>query len=300
VNMSAANKITYDEFPALYRASDKASITAQKQFARLTAAYMLLMILAAIVGSVALSSPSGKMALALTSAIFLTLSAFLRIAVRAMKVEQVWYDGRAVAESVKTMAWHYMTGADPYAIGLGPKADTLFITGLSSLLNERKTFAARLASKLSTNHQITDRMRVVRSWNTEERKNYYLSQRIDDQRRWYGEKTEANSKAADRFFAGMVISQALGVIAAFSIAIWPESPIRATGIFTTLATSLLAWTQMRRNDQLAQSYGLATQELNLIHEEATQIRTDGELSAYVGNSENAISREHTMWMARRS
>jgi hypothetical protein len=60
----------------------------------------------------------------------------------------------------------------------------------------------------------------------------------------------------------------------------------------------MTWTQLKKNDQLAQSYGLAAQELLLISGQAIEIKTNEELSAYVVNSENAISREHTMWLAR--
>jgi hypothetical protein len=62
----------------------------------------------------------------------------------------------------------------------------------------------------------------------------------------------------------------------------------------------MAWNQMKRNEELSQSYGLATQELIFIYEQSTQVKTEEELSNYVISSENAISREHKMWLARGS
>ena len=146
-------------------------------------------------------------------------------------------------------------------------------------------------------HPITDKMKLVRNLDTEKREAIYLSERIDDQRKWYSDKTKANLRSDNRFFAGIVVSQALAIISAFVIILWPRSQVNFTGIFTTLITAFMAWTQMRQNEQLAQSYGLAAQELHLIHEQAAEIKTDEELSLYVINSENAISREHTMWLA---
>lgn len=300
MSMPTNNTVSYTDLPALYLASDNASISAQKQFVKLTAAYIFLMIMATIAGSIALSSPSIRTVLAMTSAIFLTLSAFLRIAIRATKVEKTWYNGRSVAESVKTLSWRYMMATEPFHTTLGQKADNLFISELSEILNQQKSFAANLAGKANSDHQITDRMRMVRSQVTEERKRIYITDRIGDQMQWYNKKADVNTRLVDKFFAGMVASQVLGVIFAFCIVIWPAIAIHATGIFTTVATSLLAWTQMRQNEQLAQSYGLASQELSLILEKAVQVKTDEELITYVINSENAISREHTMWVARRN
>jgi len=300
MSMPITNKISNDDLPALYRASDKASFTAQNQFVILTATNLGLMIVAAILGSLTLSDTPGKTMLAIITAILLTIGIFITIVIRTSKLEQAWYDGRAIAESVKTLAWRYMTGSAPYPISLGTKATEIFILSLHSLLEERKTFAARLGGQHGTAQQITDRMNMVRNLSTEERKKIYLSERLDEQRNWYSDKTEANLRSANRFFMGTVTSQALAIISAFTLVIWQGSLIQLTGIFTTLAAAFLAWTQMKRNEELAQSYGLAAQELILIHEQSPRIRTDEELSTYVVNSENAISREHTMWLARRS
>ncbi len=300
MNMPKTNKTSYDGLPALWRASDKASTAAQKQFVMLTAINLGLLIIAAVVGSLILNSTSEKMAKAILGAVLLTASIFVTIAIRMIRLEKAWYDGRAIAESIKTMAWRYVTGSDPYSLNLGTKADTLFISTLSSLLSGRNMLVPRLGSELSTGQQITDWMRMVRNSSTEERKKIYLSERIDDQRKWYGNNTKVNLRSANRFFAGTIASQALAIISAFLLIIWPVSPVAPTGIFTILAVVFLAWTQMRRNEEMAQSYGLAAQELQLIHEQAAEIKTDEELSVYVVNSENAISREHTMWLARRS
>jgi len=298
--MDARNKILYDDFPALYRAADKASIAAQHQFVLMTSIELGLMILAAIVGSFTLSDTSFKTAIAIASAVLLTAGICITIIQRITKLERVWYDGRAIAESVKTLAWRYMTGSDPYSTTLGSKADEIFISSLHSLLLERKTFAARLGSQYNREQQIAEKMRKARNLSAYERKKLYLSERIDDQRKWYSRKTEVNRKQATRLFTLTIASQFLAIIFAFTLGIWQGSMIQLTGVFTTLATAFMAWTQMRKNEELAQSYGLATQELIFIYEQSSQVSTEEELSNYVLNSENAISREHKMWLAHGS
>jgi hypothetical protein len=298
--MTTSSKILYDDFPALYRAADKASITAQHQFVLITSIELGLMILAAIVGAFTLTDTVFKTAFAITSAVLLTAGICITIIQRITKPERVWYDGRAIAESVKTLAWQYMTGSGQYLTTQGPKADEIFISSLHSLLLERKAFASKLGSQYDREQQITDKMRLVRGLGMDERKKIYLSERIDEQRKWYSRKTEVNRHSATRLFIGTITAQFLAIIFAFTLGIWQDSIVQLTGVFTTLATAFMAWTQMRRNEELAQSYGLATQELIFIYEQSSQVKTEEELSNYVVNSENSISREHKMWLARGS
>jgi protein-S-isoprenylcysteine O-methyltransferase Ste14 len=300
IKMDTKNKILYDDFPALYRAADKASLSAQHQFVLLTSIELSLMIIAAIMGAFVLSDTSIKTIMAIASAVLLTTGICVTIIARITKPERVWYDGRAIAESVKTLAWRYMTGSEPYATALGSKADEIFISSLHSLLLERKTFAARLGSQYNREQQITEKMRQARNLSAYERKRLFLSERIDDQKQWYSRKTEANQKSATRLFILTVASQFIAIVFAFTLGLWRESIIQLTGVFTTLAAAFMAWTQMRRNEELAQSYGLATQELIFIYEQSAQVNTEEELSNYVINSENAISREHKMWLVRGS
>jgi len=275
-------------------------VAAQRQFVLLTSVELSLMILAAIVGAFVLSDTSIKTILAIASAVLLTAGICVTIISRITKPERMWYDGRAIAESVKTLAWQYMTGSGQYPITEGTKCDEIFISRLHSLLLERKTFAARLGSQYNRDQQITEKMRKARNLSAYERKRLYLSERIDEQRQWYSRKTITNQKSASRLFMLTITSQFLAIIFAFTLGVWQESTIQLTGVFTTLATAFMAWTQMRRNEELAQSYGLATQELIFIYEQSAQVNTEEELSNYVLNSENAISREHTMWLARGS
>jgi hypothetical protein len=297
---SDSKKIIYNDFPPLYRAADKASLAAQKQFVNLTSLYLSLMLCAAISGSLILSDISIKTTIAIVSAVLLTAGIFVTIIIRITKLEKVWYDGRAIAESVKTLSWRYMTGSEPFSLETSPKADEAFLSSLHSLFKERNEFAANLSIEYDRGNQITEKMRTVRELNIDERKMVYLSDRIEDQYKWYQEKAKNNLASGNRVFILTLMAQGLAIIFAFIYVLWPGMPFKLTAVFTTLATSFTAWTQMRRNEELSQSYGLATQELSFIYDQASQVKNDKELSVYVLNSENAISREHTMWQARRS
>jgi len=75
------------------------------------------------------------------------------------------------------------------------------------------------------------------------------------------------------------------------------SPI---GFITTLASISVAWVEMKKFQELSQSYALAAQELASAESLMVHVDDQASLSTYVNDTENAISREHTMWCAKRS
>ena len=63
--------------------------------------------------------------------------------------------------------------------------------------------------------------------------------------------------------------------------------------------SYLGWIQAKRFSELSASYALAAFEISLIKLQSGSIKTDEDLSRFVGDTENAFSREHTQWVARK-
>src|SRR5262249_24963451 len=108
-----------------------------------------------------------------------------------------------------------------------------------------------------------------------------------------------NQSQESKWFLAIIVAQLLAAVFAFISTIFPQAPIRLAALFSLLATTFIAWLQVKRHQELAQSYNLATQELGIIAINAAHIHTDEELSKFVADAENAISREHTMWVARR-
>ena len=67
----------------------------------------------------------------------------------------------------------------------------------------------------------------------------------------------------------------------------------------SLAGSAVAWVQGRRFSDLAQSYAIASQDIAAALSLLQGIDSEQRFSSFVGDAENAISREHTLWVARR-
>jgi hypothetical protein len=70
-------------------------------------------------------------------------------------------------------------------------------------------------------------------------------------------------------------------------------------LFAAMANAFVAWPQVKQHESVAQAYAIATMDLGLIQEQGARIEGDAQLAAFVADAENAISREHTLWVARR-
>jgi hypothetical protein len=293
-------QIADSDYPALFLAADKASRAAQKQHLWFTGGILAALLVSVGLGVFSGIFPSGTKSFAAASTALVALSFVLTAMQRSVNPARLWYGGRAVAESAKSMCWRYMTAAEPYPATLSMgDADNKFVADLRAVVKEQTQLALGFGSEFSDKPQISPRMRQLRSSDTAQRKQAYLASRIEDQRRWYGSKARSSAGAARRFFVLILVSQALALAAAALIVASPKSPWNLVGLFSVLASALVAWRQVRQYEDLAQAYSVAALELGFIEEEAENVKTDADLSAFVADAENAVSREHTMWIARR-
>jgi hypothetical protein len=293
-------KFGKEDYPALFCAADRRSAAAQRTYICLTGGILSLLVAGAALAAVSGLLDSCKSAFAITSAVLLAISLALSTYAKATAPERAWYGGRALAESVKSVAWRYMTGARPYPLtGDQSRVDAHFIADLQSILKERSHLAFTLGGEFIDKPQISEAMRALRASGLETRKAAYVCERISDQRRWYGNNARRNRSAKDSYFSVIWLTQLAALLSAIALVRRPDSTVRLTGLFTSLASALVAWLQVKQHQELAQSYAIAEWELGLIEEQARDVRSNEELSSYVTDAEKAISREHMLWIARR-
>lgn len=287
-------------FPALYRCADDASSSGQKWYIRWLAINLSLLFAGALVGSIAFTDIEGKrLANTITAIIFFGAVA-VTILLATRRWEKIWYAGRAVAESAKSLTWKFVCAADPFPSSMSYQdALELFTTSLTELLNENKQLASLLAGPDATGEQVTSHMAGLREAAIGVKRDVYLSQRVNEQQIWYLQKSADNRNQRNVWFVLLVVFQMAAGGAAVLLAVYPAFPWKASAVFSTLASATVAWGAMKRYQELAQSYGLAAQELSLIAARAPHIRTEAELARFVNDAETAISREHAMWVARR-
>ncbi len=285
-------------YPALYYASDGGSSAAQRNHLRLIGSQLTIFVLVSASGALELSLQRHfHFNSTVITAILLTLGLFIMFITRAQHNERDWFDCRAVAESTKTSAWRYMMQTHPYGADLGDKANVLFVEQLREISTSRPGIAARFT--VAPGPQITEFMRQMRARPLDERQNAYLRDRVQEQLDWYARKMGANQRVAVLWFWIIVAVQAIALVLAI-IRVTAFITFSSISLLMTVAATLTAWTQVKRYDELTESYSLATQELSALHALGDTIHGEANFQSFVLEVEGAISREHTMWLARRN
>ena len=281
------------DFPALYRSADKLSLDSQKHFFCILMIHLVVLIVAAILSTINITNKWIYAVQLLTLVSALGCSAYLWGA----KPDRYWYAGRAVAESVKTITWRYVSRAEPFQTK-DSIAKNDFKQSLKMIFEQNQDICSKLTD-YADQEQFTDVMQEMRSSSLDNHKNNYCEKRIRDQREWYAKKAAFNKKKANSFFLGLVIANFIGVVLAI-LKVTGINPIYLpVDVIIALAASLLSWMQAKRFTELSASYALTAHEIGFINEQLERINTEDEFSKFVGDAENAFSREHTQWAARR-
>lgn len=211
--------------------------------------------------------------------------------------DQHWYGGRAVAESIKTLTWRYVSRAEPF-----DKIDEIarheFRLKLRAVVDQNKEVARLLTTHLG-NEQISPELELLRQTPVGERLEYYRTHRIIEQQTWYAKKAAANKRLVQKFYLGLFVIIGLAILFAIAKVAYPTVQYWPTDFFVTAAAGTLSWIQAKRFQELSASYTLTAHEISLIRQQANGPMTDAELSMFVGDAENAFSREHTQWIARK-
>lgn len=288
--------IKNSELPGLYQSADVASLSAQKFYFRSLMSYLFLLVLAA---SVSFYFPNSKCG-AVTSAALFLLTLGVLIGLRVKRPDDTWYNGRAVAESVKTRAWRWMMRAEPYDdTDCVERVSKEFINDLKAILNQNRSLSSAIGTGASIKDPITEKMKEVRSLAIDQRLEIYKNERVQNQANWYSLKSIYNKKKAQFWFWMSVCLHSLAILFLLFRINDPtlKLPIE---IIATGAGAVLTWLQAKKHNELQSSYSLAAHEIVLIKGEALAIKTEKELSEYILDSESAFSREHTQWVARKT
>lgn len=292
--MTATQWPTGPQLPALHRSFDQASARQQKRFVRLTRTSLLATVAAAAAGAVSIGDgPDWAAAVALAA---FALAAGCRLLLLQDRPERAWYDARAGAESVKTLAWQYAVGATPFSVG-GP--DDEHRGRLAERLREivYATPALRIAPAAGS-QEITDWMRDLRGAPLADRRQAYLDARIVDQITWYSAAADRNDRHARRWAQLTVSLQGLGVLAAL-LRVTGTIDVDLIGIAAAAAAATTAWLEAKDHSGLAEAYATTAHELALVRDMLPDGDDEPRWAAFVADAESAISREHTSWLARR-
>lgn len=298
-----AIKIEREDLPGIYYEASEASMSAQRTFLRLIKLNIFFLVVLSTLSSINISfiSKEYQFLIPLISTFFLILTIMITFATDSGKYEKKWYDGRAIAESLKTLSWKFMMKAQPFLNLSKADAETKFLEDFKEIKNAIKPAGDIFGSNPRANmHQLTDTMKKVYNSDLETRKGTYELNRIQNQQNWYKKNTTINSKKAEYFYWIIIICQLVAILCSFAMIYMPNSIFNPTGFIATIISAFMTWTQLKKYQNLAESYGITSVELGLIQDTIPSISSDEQFSRFVAESETAISREHTFWRARRT
>lgn len=282
------------DFPGLYQAADAKAQEAQQKHFLSVVGYSGLLLIASLFAFWA-KDPDPLFKVISTVLFFLSLG--LMIWQKTEKLEEVWYNARAVAESVKTTTWRFMTKSSPYERA-DAEADQLFRKDILEILKQNEVLVRKLKAEMAGAKAISAIMKDARHLPLAERVQWYKTERIEDQQKWYSKKEFENRKMGNLMF---VVAIALHGIA-IGLLLWnikEPSLIMPVSVIGVAASAVLGWMQAKKYNELASSYSQTAHEIALIKCEDETITSEAQFSEYVLNCEGAFSREHTQWVARK-
>lgn len=286
---------TRPDYPALYDSANNASLISQNYYLLIMKWYIGLSIGAAVLS---IYIKESTLAGILASIMFFAIL-FLTIYQAVKRYDRTWYNGRAVAESVKTRTWRFITRAEPYFDNENINSvKQEFCDDLKDILDQNRELGSFLTHESVTKDTITKSMLEVRKYSLTDRLNYYISNRINEQRNWYHTKATLNKNMAKKWFIGLVVTNSV-IIILLLIEVGYKIYYLPTPALIVVGSSIVSWTQIKKYQDLATSYGLTAHEIGIIKDQSFKVQGEKELSDFVKDAENAFSREHTQWVARK-
>ncbi|MEN2412922.1 DUF4231 domain-containing protein [Flavobacterium mesophilum] len=292
--------INNSDFPNYFIAGDKASLLAQKKYISYVRWDLILMTISAALAVYNYNCTETKQITYIFSATILSIAFIFSLIIKIKKYEDIWYRGRALAESTKTLTWRFMMKSEYFEYNLTElEANDRFISRIREIINEFRDINNSLKADDLKKKPITTKMLETRNLLLEDRKKFYLENRISNQIEWYSSKADSNKTKYENWFWAVIAVQFFAILSIIFLIFFPNSDFNLVGLFTTLSSCFFSWLQLKKYQENKEAYNTALSELNLIKNQAQFINSDEDFATFVLDSENAMSREHTLWIAQK-
>ncbi|GAA5229894.1 DUF4231 domain-containing protein [Arthrobacter cryoconiti] len=286
--------LTDTDLPGVWKNADGESRRGQTWTLRLTWLKVGGGVLAAFGGALSWSLGSVDVAAGIVLVGFLT-ALVSELVSWVTQPERLWYEGRAVAESAKTLAWRYAVGADPFPASMSR-------TEAASKFSERMSAVAdQVAERIIFDEEqpvLTEPMDALRARPFEERRAAYIQFRTQDQQQWYSRKARANRRQAAAWRFILILAEVIAVVLAAG-RVFGGWSVDFAGLLAALIAACTAWVAVKQFSPLASAYSVATKELSLQSFRLSDVAED-DWPLVAADAEEAISREHTTWLASRT
>ena len=286
------------EFPPLYTAADRNSLDGQRRFLNATRLRLAMLVLAAAFGLFTWRTAGGDVA-GIGAAVAFVVALLAELYLLQARPDRLWYDGRAVAESAKTLTWRYLVGGSPFGREevSDRDAERLLLERFRQIAGDLR--GAHLVPVADMDDQLSPGLRRLRGLPLEERRTLYRRERIGGQQAWYARAAQRNEHRATQWSLVLTTLEALG-LAGGVLKATGALRIDLLGLAGALVAAGAAWVNAKQHQTLANAYAVASQELAAISGQVDWAGTEGEWAHFVDQAEEAISREHTLWRASRT
>lgn len=277
--------------------SDKNSNEAQGRHIMQVRGQLILLGVAAISGAFSWQGDSADWP-AVVGALAFGAAILVRLFAEQQQDEREWYESRAAAESAKTLCWRFAVAGAPFPDSLtDDAAKALLVRRFADISSELKYIDVSASSAIGG--EVTPPMWDLRHASRQERIDSYGRDRICLQQGWYASKSSWNEKRARTWLKVVLAIEGIGLVGAVLKATEYLS-VDVLGICSALAASSGAWLQTRQHRTLAAAYNVTARELRQVATLMDEGMSAEEWADFVDQAEEAISREHTMWVASRT
>lgn len=285
--------LTDDDLPGYWRDGDVAALGGQRWTLLYARGRLVGAVCAAVGGVLAWTFEDLNMGAALV-AVGVAVALYCEIASWAQQPTREWYEGRALAESAKSLAWRFAVCAEPFP-------ETMPTDEAHRILRDRlRTMHGQSAASVVVRSKpafVTPAMDSLRTAAFAERRDAYVRGRTEDQQDWYSQKAAVNRRAAGTWRMLLIAWEIVALtLAAASVLGGP--PVTYAGLVGAVIAALTAWVAVRQHVPLSWSYATAAAEL-AYQSDILRATSRDDWSRCAGDAEDAISREHTLWLASR-
>jgi SMODS and SLOG-associating 2TM effector domain 1/SMODS and SLOG-associating 2TM effector domain 3 len=281
-------------FPATYRSASKLSGGSQNNYLRIVKADLVVLVLSAALSLIPRDNASLESVLRISAFLLILSGTFLFGFLIFLNLDKDWYGARAIAETIKSVTWQFLLDAGPFARLKNVSQKELWL--LKDIQDTRERELG-LSSKISVhlepdNLEISEPIQAFKKLKFSTRKDLYVEIRVRGQKGWYLSKSKFNKNRKWIWYLLIFFIHLLALLSAY------EGWIDLTALLVAVAGASFSWLQLKRHQELEESYSVAAGDLGIIESKFKRAKSKMEISALVMECEKAISREHNIWVFR--
>jgi hypothetical protein len=211
-----------------------------------------------------------------------------------------WQKARFVAESTLSESWFFLFGIDIYNDGI-EDAKIAFLNRIKTIKQELHLPEINIVFNVSpeTNNLLESEYPtwIIENYSRplNEKIQFYIKNRIDDQLSYYRRRSSQNSSYSELYFYLGLILNVIGIGLAIMSIGGTLPTYTYIALFTTLSAAFVSWTQTKQYEEISTKSSIAVEELEAIKNELSILNDNPRASATerkIFEAEKLISREH--------